>query len=173
MQIEVRDTRKKEMFRMDDEYLNGYARLCGINATGVYMALCRHADRGQQSWPSIELLQAELGLGSHHTVMKAIKKLEEWHIIQVKRSKNSKTKRQNPNVYVLLDKLRWKDKPMAPSAVGADGILEAHPMAFTHQKPMAPSAMEGDTGRKVTQRRAECANALGENGEDLGFIKTC
>lgn len=172
MQIEIRDTRKKEMFRMDDEYLNGYARLCGINATGVYMSLCRHANLDQQSWPSIELLQVELGLGSNRTVLKAIKKLEEWNIISVVRSKNEATKRQNPNVYILMDKSRWKAKPSAPSAYGAECISGRDPSAFKNRKPSAYSALEGSPSGKGTHRR-EFANALGENGEDLGFIKTC
>lgn len=175
MQIEIRDTRRKEMFRMDDEYLNGYAKLCGINATGVYISLCRHADRGQESWPSIELIQTELGLGSNNTVLKAIKALEKWGIIHVVRSKNEKTKRQNPNIYVLADKQTWEPKPSAPRAPRAECILEAEPSAFTHQKPSAPRALEGSPGWKVTHRRAKVTSLAPETdpvtGENLGFTR--
>jgi hypothetical protein len=52
-EIKIRALRRKEKFVIDDEYLNGYARLCGWNATLVYMSICRHADKDQYSFPRI------------------------------------------------------------------------------------------------------------------------
>jgi len=37
--FKIRDLRKKDKFVMDDEYLNGYAKLCKPNGTCVYMSL--------------------------------------------------------------------------------------------------------------------------------------
>lgn len=164
--FKIRDNRRKEMFRMDDEYLNGYARICGVVATCVYVSLCRHANKEQSSWPSLRLIQEELAIGSHHTVVKAIRKLEEWKIIEVIRTKNQGNNRQEVNTYVLLDKTAWKQKPMAPGAHGADGISDTEPMAFHDQKPMAPGALEGNTTykgknahKKVSARSVKAAHA--------------
>jgi len=87
------------------------------------------------------------GFGSHHTVVKALKKLSEFGIIQIIKRRDQKNKRQMVNIYVLTDVQSWK--PMAPDATGADGISDTEPMAFQIQKPMAPDATEGNTvGRK-------------------------
>lgn len=116
--IEIRDSRSRQMYRIDDEYLNGYARLCGVHSTCVYNSLCRHSDTNQESYPSIERIADQHGL-SRPTVIKAIKKLEEYGIIAVKRGKNPKTKRQNVNIYILVDKSLWKAKPGVISATGS------------------------------------------------------
>jgi hypothetical protein len=55
-QFLVRDLRNKQHFIVDDAYLNGYAKLCGPNATLVYLCHCRHADRHQESFPSVQLM---------------------------------------------------------------------------------------------------------------------
>ena len=55
MDIKVRDLRKKDQYKVDDAYLNGYARLCGVYATAVYNSLSRHSDfHTQECFPSIE-----------------------------------------------------------------------------------------------------------------------
>lgn len=143
--IEIRDFRKKDFFWLDDAYLNGYAKLCGIYATGVYLSLCRHANKNQQSWPSLDLIAEELNLGSTNTVVKAIKQLEKWNIIKVERTKNKETKRQNPNIYTLLDKSVWKEKPTSRDALGskADLISDADPTSFDDEKPTSRDEVEG------------------------------
>lgn len=107
--FEVRDHRNKSMFRVDDEYLNGYSKLCGTNATLVYLCLCRHADRHQESFPSVELMSTKLGV-SRDSIMRGIKKLIEWNIIQKHRKRRENAQWLN-NTYVLLDKSVWKPKP--------------------------------------------------------------
>ena len=151
--IKIRDLRRKEKYQLDDEYLNGYARLCGVFATAVYNSLCRHADKLQECYPSIELIMEQHGFGSKHTVIKAIKKLEEWGIIAVRREKDEKTKRQLKNVYVLRDKSDWKQKPGALNALGAGCISCTEPSAFHAQKPSAPDALEGYTEEKDTHEK--------------------
>ncbi len=103
--IEVRDFREKAFFLMDDAYLNGYARLCGLAATGVYLSLCRHADKAQRSWPSIMRIAEELAI-SKSTVLRAIKKLEIHGIVAIERGRR-KGGHQDVNVYVLIDKKLW------------------------------------------------------------------
>jgi hypothetical protein len=127
--IEIRDTRNKQHYIVDDEYLNGYARLCGVYATAVYNSMCRHVDVHQQSFPSIDLI-AEQHAISRPMVIKATKILESWGIVMVIRSKNEKTKRQNPNIYVLTDKSVWTAKPShqrLPGRKKAGSISEDEP----------------------------------------------
>lgn len=109
--IEVRDYRNKAMFRVDDEYLNGYARLCGIYATGVYNCLCRHANHlTQTSFPSIENMAEKLGIG-RDSVLKGLASLEKWGIIKKEKCRNEKTGKWLHNSYTLVDKKFWVEKP--------------------------------------------------------------
>lgn len=103
--FQVRDLRRKHFFQVDDAYLNGFARICGTAATCVYFALCRHANKEQESWPSITLIAEKLAMSSR-TVVRAIKTLEAHQIIGVVRGKDEK-QRQRVNVYVMLDKSCW------------------------------------------------------------------
>ncbi len=104
--FEVRDFRTKEFFQIDDVYLNGYAKICGIYATGVYLSLCRHADKTQKAFPSVELISEELGI-SKNSVLRAIKILSDHNIIKRER-KRTKEGVFLSNVYVLIDKKYWE-----------------------------------------------------------------
>ncbi len=101
----VRDLRVKEKFVVDDVYLNGYARHCGIYATGVYMTLCRHANNNQEAFPSVELMMEKLNI-SRCSVLRAIKILEDFKIIRVVKRKTEKGT-YRLNLYMLLDKSQW------------------------------------------------------------------
>lgn len=117
-EIVIRDTRKKEKFVVDDEYLNGYAKLCGINATGVYITLCRHADfHTQECFPSVKTISEKLGI-SERSVSYALKKLEDWNIIIRERTRHPKNSKWVNNSYTLLDKSVWRTKPPANNADG-------------------------------------------------------
>jgi len=108
--MEIRDSRDKEWFWMDNEYLNGYARHLGASCTVVYFSLCRHANnKTQKCFPSMKLVAEENGI-STRTVVRAVAKLEEWNIISVKKEKKKDGTQAN-NVYTLLSKKVWKSKP--------------------------------------------------------------
>lgn len=130
-QFEVRDNRNKAMFRVDDEYLNGYARLCGVNATLVYLCLCRHADRHQESFPSIKLMAEKTGV-SNRSVIRGIQTLIEWNIISKERERKEDAKWLN-NRYVLLDKSVWKSKPSATQSPGSQVPKKTEPSATDDQ----------------------------------------
>lgn len=100
------DKRTKEKFLIDDAYLNGQAKLCGWQATLVYNSLCRHANINQESFPSIKLIGEELAI-SKNTILKGIKNLEEYNIIQIKKNR-SKSGRWLNNAYILTDKSNWR-----------------------------------------------------------------
>jgi biotin operon repressor len=107
--FEVRDMRHKEKFQIDDAYLNGWAKLCGVYATGVYVSLCRHADKEQKCWPSLDKMAEELAI-SKTQVRRAIKILVEHNIIKVKRL----GKKLN-NRYYLVDKSEWSGRTLTIS----------------------------------------------------------
>ncbi len=109
----VRDLRHKEKFVVDDVYLNGYSRHCGIYATGVYMVLCRHADKEQTSFPSVELIAEKLKI-SERSVIRAIKTLEAHNIIKTNKRKSGKGT-FCPNLYILLDRSEWKPNQVTHS----------------------------------------------------------
>lgn len=104
--FKVRDLRKKNQFKIDDAYLNGYARVCKPVATAVYNSLCRHAEfHSQKAFPSQGLIAYQHDISSK-TVSRAIKKLAEYNIILIERDRwQGKFDRY---VYTLLDKSEWK-----------------------------------------------------------------
>lgn len=134
---------------MDDEYLNGYARLCGIHATGVYMSLCRHANKDQTAFPSKKLMGEELNI-SERSVYSALKTLEEWGIISITQQGRKEDGSFRNLLYTLKDKSSWVPKP--PSANGADGTKQHSPSANydTHRRHMVPNK---DTHNKDTHIR--------------------
>lgn len=108
--FKVRDLRKKEQFKIDDSYLNGYARVCGKDASLVYMSLCRHAEfNSQKAFPSQEKIAWEHNIKSVKTVRKGLKKLVEFNIIFAELNR-IKGKFSN-YTYTLLDKSEWKLPP--------------------------------------------------------------
>lgn len=135
---------------MDDEYLNGYARLCGIYATGVYCSLCRHANKNQTCFPSKELISEELAI-SERAVYTAIKKLQEWNLIKI----DDKVRKPDGTfaslVYTLIDKKHWKNKP---TAYPADGMKQHQPSANhdtiqRHTVPSKETHIEGNTSKET------------------------
>lgn len=106
-EFKIRDLRKKDQYKIDDKYLNGYAKLCGAYATCVYNSLSRHAEfNSQECFPSIDLIAKQHNI-SRPSVIKGIKKLFEYNIITIIKEKNEKGRQKN-NVYILLDKSEWK-----------------------------------------------------------------
>lgn len=132
--------RSKSKFFVDDEYLNGYAKLCGPNATMVYLCLCRHSDRHQESFPSVESMATKTGI-SRDSVMRGIKILVDWNIISKERERREDAKWLN-NRYVLLDKSVWKPKPSSTQQHG-------EPSRKSGQSQVAVSDTK-DTHRKDT-----------------------
>ena len=99
------DRRIKEKFLLDDAYLNGQAKICGWQATLVYLSLCRHANKEQESFPSIRLMSEELAVG-RNTIIKGITNLERYNVIQTEKRRSKNGKWLN-NTYILIDKSQW------------------------------------------------------------------
>jgi len=106
----IRDRREKGWFYLDNEYLNGYARIFGPVGTAIYVDLCRHADnKTQQCFPSYKIIAEELKI-SEKTVKRYIGWFKEYRLISVQQRKNNDGTFQS-NIYTLLDKSVWKKKP--------------------------------------------------------------
>lgn len=112
MKRRIIDKRRKEKFQVDDAYLNGMARVCGWQATLVYLCLCRHANTEQEAFPSVKLMKEKLGI-SRNTVLKGIQNLEAHNVIEIEKMRNKLGKWQN-NVYVLIDKSEWVGYSQVP-----------------------------------------------------------
>ncbi len=112
MQIRIRDKRNKGWFFLDNEYINGYAKIFGGMGTAIYVSLCRHADIDQRCFPSQELISKELNI-AERTVRKYLKMFADYNLIYVAREKDEKGKWLN-NIYYLLDKTEWKQAQRQP-----------------------------------------------------------
>jgi hypothetical protein len=97
----VRDLRKKSQFIIDDEYLNGYAKLVSPYATLAYLSLCRHADKKQVAFPSYAKIAEEFRISSE-SARKGIDELVALNIINKRRMG-----RRLCNEYTLIDKSEW------------------------------------------------------------------
>ena len=145
MTDKVRDLRVKEKFVVDDLYLNGYAKRCGIFATGVYNVICRHADREQTAFPGIDLIAKKLNI-SRPSVIKGITNLQDYSIIKVIKKKDKKG-RQKVNLYILLDKSVWK--PLRVKEIDSENCCPSKPENKTES--MSEQNRVNEIDCKVTQ----------------------
>ena len=99
------DQRSTNFYWADKEFLNGYAKKVGWQGQVVYHALCRHEKEGK-CFPSLIHLSRELNI-PYKAVIKGIKNLKEYNIIQVEMRIRVKQGRGS-NIYYLLPKERWK-----------------------------------------------------------------
>ncbi|RJR18191.1 MAG: helix-turn-helix domain-containing protein [Nitrospiraceae bacterium] len=155
MEFKVRDLREK-FFLVDDAYLNGYAKLCGINATGVYIALCRHVGKEQSCFPSKRTIAEKLSI-SERSVYSAIKDLEKWNIIRVESQGRKEDGSYRSLTYYLVDKSQWKPKP---SAIPADGIKQVTPAANGWQKVPKKDSNLKDTHIRKREEIEKLRNTL-------------
>lgn len=124
--MKIRDNRDKNWFWMDNEYLNGYAKHLGVSCTAVYLSLCRFANNeSQKCFPSMDLIADQNGI-TRRTVITAIQRLEEWGIVNVERSRGADGKNVN-NVYTLMAKELWKDKPCEIDSLGYHVKIKTEP----------------------------------------------
>ena len=137
-QFKVRDKRNKGWFFIDNEYLNGFAKIFGAVGTAIYVSLCRHADENEQTcFPSQELIGKELNIGTT-AVKKYLKLFQKHRLISIERHRDKRTKKWLGNVYSLLDRSEW----------------QKHEETITHEKPGSPSVYgEPQTLRCKSQGR--------------------
>ncbi len=166
MEIKIRDKRNKGWFYLDNEYLNGYAKIFGGIGTAIYVSLCRHADAEQKCFPSQELIGEELNIAPR-TVRKYIKMFEDWNLLHVDRKKTSDGRWLN-NIYYLLDKSEWK-KPEAPVAHGHQRQMTTKPEENNsknqrHQLPNKDTHTKNTHIEEYTGTPSQKARAFFEDG---------
>jgi predicted transcriptional regulator len=160
-EFKVRDLRRKEKFFVDDEYLNGWAKKLKPNGTAVYLSLCRHADKEQSCFPSMDLIAKQHSI-SRKTVQRAINKLRDYNIIRSEQERN-KTGKFYRNIYFLLDKKEWKSavgqKRPTASRGSKKTITEGlyrptvEPITEGQSRPNKVTQSIKVTQRKVTQQK--------------------
>lgn len=155
----IRDLREK-FFQVDDEYLNGYAKLCGINATGVYLSLCRHANKEQRCFPSKKLIATELAI-SERSVYRALEILESWNIVRKEGQGRKSDGSYRNTLYTLFDKSSWKPKPSATQSLGSR-LPPEHPPSATQSVDRLPQVPNKETHINHTHNKDSAANAAPE-----------
>lgn len=172
MKKRVIDKRQKEKFMMDDAYLNGMARICGWQATLVYLCLCRHADKEQECFPSIKLMQEKLGVG-YNTIRRGISNLEKNNVIGVEREKDISGRWLN-NTYILIDKTEWKNYNHSPNKDVEEEKPQPYWETFTAliEKSHSPNTNNKETHIKETHIKDKNASVLGkETNEIISLFK--
>jgi len=133
--LEIRDLREKHFFMVDDLLLDAYAARLGPHTTLVYISLCRHANKFQISWPSIDRL-AEKTAVSRSGVLRGLRELEKARLIKVERH------RGRPNIYVLRDRSAW----VPPDQCQGDTSVRETPVSGRHYYQC-----QGDTTTSVRE----------------------
>ena len=135
--FKVRDRRNRGWFWLDNEYLNGYAKVFGPIGTAIYLSLCRHADIEQKCFPSQKLIGEELNI-SDRIVREYLKWFVKCRIISVEKQRRG-GKFLN-NVYALLDREEW-EPPEECSSYGTRGTKRPSPeeRGDIHQRNVVPT----------------------------------
>src|ERR1035437_10490564 len=85
--INIRDSRGKEWFWVDNDFIDKATKVLTPAAVSVYLSLCRHSKNdSQECYPSMRLMAGEMGIGKT-TVVRATKLLEQLGLISIIRSK--------------------------------------------------------------------------------------
>jgi hypothetical protein len=153
--FKIRDKRNRGWFFLDNEYLNGYAKIFGPIGTGIYLSLCRHASiHDQKSFPSEKLIAEELAIGER-SVRNYLKQLEEWNLIVIEKARSERGTFFH-NVYWLIDKSEWKPKP---SANHADGTESTKPSARDDRNQRHVMPYKDTHDKNTHNKEAHLSNA--------------
>ena len=124
--LPVRPQNKKTRLWIDNEYFSEhYGTVLPLSALAVYAVLCKFADaRTQTCYPAVALIMRESGVKSEKTVFSSLKKLEQYRIIEICRSKG-----RSSNKYTLLASDIWL-KPN-PATISGEHPQPLHPNPVT------------------------------------------
>lgn len=100
--FEVRDLRVKTRFAIDNAFYDEFTPIFGPTVSMVYVALVRHANKEQKTWPSQSLIAAQLGL-TRQWVAHQLHILEIFNLIRSVRVGKRCTSR-----YYLIDEKQWR-----------------------------------------------------------------
>ena len=100
--FEVRDNRAQTRFFIDNSFYDEFVPVFGSSLAMVYVALVRHANKQQKTWPSQTRLAEQLGL-SRKWVGVQLQILECFNLIRTIRVGKACTNR-----YYLIDEKHWR-----------------------------------------------------------------
>ena len=103
--FEVRDSRAQTRFFIDNAFYDEFVPVFGSSLSMVYVALVRHANKSQKTWPSQSRLATQLGL-SRKWVGIQLQILECFNLIRTVRLGKTCTNR-----YYLVDEKQWRRDP--------------------------------------------------------------
>lgn len=113
--FEVRDMRARTRFFIDNVFYDEFTPVFGSSLSMVYVALVRHANREQKTWPSQSRIAAQLGM-SRQWINIQLQMLEAFGLI-----KKIRVGKMCANRYYLLDEKHWRrDFDELFSAVAVD-----------------------------------------------------
>lgn len=100
--FEVRDMRARTRFFIDNAFYDTFVPVFGPSLSMVYVALVRHANKEQKTWPSQTRIAAQLGM-SRQWINVQLQLLEAFGLI-----KKIRVGRMCSNRYYLLDENHWR-----------------------------------------------------------------
>jgi len=165
--FQPRNKRKQGWFWMDNDYLNGYAKIFGTVGTAIYASLVRHADNNnQQCFPSQELIAEEHDI-STQIIREYVDLFEKCQILQATRERDGKTKRWKPIIYDLIDKEFWKSKEETKQIVEKYRLLKRERLDKykNHPNSVVVEATQTGTTEPPKQEQPSHPNTVG-NKED-------
>jgi DNA-binding transcriptional regulator YhcF (GntR family) len=111
--IEVRDSREKGYFQVDNKLFDesAFGEVLGAYGIVVYICLCRHAGYStQELWPSLNTIAQETGI-SKATVVRELKVLEAaYMLVRERRTRTlpNGNKEYTSTLYTLTHRNTWK-----------------------------------------------------------------
>ena len=100
--FEVRDLRVKTRFAIDNEFYDEFTPVLGTTISMVYIALVRHANKEQKTWPSQNRVAQQLGV-NRQWVGVCLQILQIFNLIKSVRVGKTCTNR-----YYLIDQKHWR-----------------------------------------------------------------
>ena len=124
--FKIRDLRRKGYFTVDNEAIDIMAKIIGVHAFIIYMVLCRHSDKNEESFPSQETIAEKTGMNKR-TVLEKTKLLEQYNMLLIQKTRDEKTGEFLHNTYTLLDKSVWTTTTSGIQVQSDDTWVEAMP----------------------------------------------
>ncbi len=107
---QIKNNRKLGIWYSENEVFDyGIARHIGINATFVYLALCRHADSDGTFFPFVNLLKQECNL-SNKQIAQSTRALKKVGLIQVEHHRNQHNVYRLNSVRDIIQSLKGSEK---------------------------------------------------------------
>lgn len=146
--FEVRDSRAQSRFFIDNAFYDQFVPVFGSSLSMVYVALVRHANKAQKTWPSQNRLASQLGL-SRKWVGVQLQVLECFNLIRTVRVGKTCTNR-----YYLVDEKHWRRDPeqLAQELVSM-AVSQNYQLSSDLQKTLStefPSLQFGVMGTQFT-----------------------